>query len=115
MPGTSSSQYRETTKHTVLIPVVSGLIMRAKPIAPKGGWKGQRQIESLARVRNRTQKRQVRGGYKGPYQGISKISIKKDGDFVKTTFEIYLSDGQLLSLVSQVSRSLQSKVKSDCQ
>jgi len=95
MPGTSNNnQYRETTKHTVIIPVVSGLIMRAKPIAPEGGWEGQRQIESLARVRNRTQKRQVRGGYKGPYQGISKISrVKKDGGFIKTTFQIYLSDG----------------------
>ena len=65
------------------MPVVEGLVMHSEILYDKLGideetYSGTpinslKTTETLSRVRDRTQKRQVRGGYRGAYQGISKI------------------------------------------
>lgn len=97
--GRRAGQYRTRQNSTVWMPVVEGLVMHSDILYDKLGidketYSGTpinslKTTESLSRVRDRTQKRQVRGGYRGAYQGISKIVRQGKA----TTFRVKLDDG----------------------
>ena len=80
--GRRAGQYRTRQNSTVWMPVVEGLVMHSDILYDKLGideetYSGTpinslKTTETLSRG-DRTRKRQVRGGYRGAYQGISKI------------------------------------------
>jgi len=94
----NNSQHRVRENSTVWMPTIEGLVMHneilydelgiEKETYVEGTTASPRTLETLSRVRDRTQKRQVRGGYRGAYQGISKITHSG-----KVTFRVRLQDG----------------------
>ena len=83
--GRRSNSYRVRTTQVVYMPVVKGLVMR---LTPHDFAETEPNYEHLRRVTDLTQKRKVQGGYRGPYQGISKIARNDI-----TSFKVELSDG----------------------
>lgn len=74
------------TRNTVFLPYVSGLVLVAKPkkITPGATF----QSELLTRVLDQTKKRQIKGGYRGPYQGLSKLTYGEE-----TLFQVRFASG----------------------
>ena len=74
---------RNKTKQSMYLPIIKGFTMHTT--VP--GTATERKIETIARVRDRTQKRKVQGGYRGAYQGVSRITRETD------SFRLELSGG----------------------
>lgn len=79
----NNNRYRSNTQRTMYIPVIDGVTMHSS--VP--GSTVQPTYEVISRVRDRTKKRKVQGGYRGAYQGISKITRES------TSFRLVLSNG----------------------
>lgn len=73
-------------RHQIYLPTVSGLVLVGRPskITPDGVF----EQETIQRVRDRTQKRQIKGGYRGPYQGLGKLTYAGE-----TLFRVSLAGG----------------------
>ncbi len=74
---------RNKTQQSMYLPIIKGFTMHTT--VP--GTATEPTIETIARVRDRTQKRKVQGGYRGAYQGISRITRETD------SFRLELSGG----------------------
>ena len=83
--GRSPNRYRVRTTQVFYMPVVEGLVMR---LTPQDSAETEPTYEHLRRVTDLTQKRKVQGGYRGPYQGISKIARNDI-----TSFKVELDGG----------------------
>lgn len=73
-------------RHQTYLPCISGLVLVGRPskITPDGVF----EQETIQRVRDRTQKRQIKGGYRGPYQGLGKLTYAGE-----TLFQVSLAGG----------------------
>ena len=83
--GNRSNSYRVKTSQVFYMPVVEGLVMR---LTPHDSAETEPNYEHLRRVTDLTKKRKVQGGYRGPYQGVSKIARNDI-----TSFKVELSGG----------------------
>lgn len=91
-PGTNrNGKVRQTIKHNLYMPRISGFVLEMIPKEAQGGYYvhsenqwGQTEtsanphytVKNLVRVEDRTKKRSVKGGYRGGYQGIEKLQYK---------------------------------------
>ena len=83
--NTHTNRYRVRTTQVFYMPTIESLVMR---LTPHDNAESAPHYEHLRRVVDLTKKRKVQGGYRGPYQGISKITR----DDI-TSFQVDLSRG----------------------